>query len=111
MTFEETIAKSVELDRHLAESVEKTMAGFGTDKLVGELGGLFQNIQKTLDEAKTGISAAASELMLEVKGLNVVETAIRKETESVRKFKVGLLGNAAGGENTDMKTELDKKIA
>jgi hypothetical protein len=110
VTFEETIAKSVALDRHLKESVEKTM-GFGTERLMGDLGGLFQNIQKTLDEAKTGIAGAASELMLEVKGLNVVEKAIRKETDSVRKFKVDLLGNAADGENADMKTEAEKKIA
>jgi hypothetical protein len=103
VTFEETIAKSDELDRHLAESVEKTMAEIGATKLVGEIGGLFEDIRKTLAEAKIGIAAAASELMTEVKDLKVVETAIRGETESVRKFKTNMLGNAVAGENSDMK--------
>lgn len=106
MTFEETIAKSVELDRHLAVSVEKTMAEIGgTTKLAGELGGIFDEVRKAVADAKLGISGAASELMTEVRGLKVVESAIRKETDGVRQFKVQLLGNAAGGENADMKTD------
>ena len=108
MNFEETIAKSAELDRHLKDAAEKTMAEIGgTTKLMGELGGIFAGIRKAMDEAKLGIAGAASELMTEVKDLKVVEVAIRKETDSVRQFKVELLGNAAGGENVDMKKEPD----
>jgi hypothetical protein len=99
VTFDETIAKSVELDRHLAKSVENPMADLGATKLMGELGGLFEDVRKTLEEAKLGIAGAASELMSEVKDLKVVETALRAETKSVRDFKTKLLGNAIAGEN------------
>jgi head-tail adaptor len=101
VNFNETIAKSVELDRHLAQSVEKTMAEIGgSTKMLGEIGSLFADVRKAMEDAKLGIAGAASELMVEVKGLEHIQTAIRSETESVRKFKVQLLGNATGGENT-----------
>lgn len=99
MTFDETIAKSAELDAALARSVEMTMAELGATKLMGELGSMFDDVRKTMEQAKLGIAAAASELMTEVKDLKVVETAIRAETASVREFKTKLLGNAIAGEN------------
>jgi hypothetical protein len=106
VTFDETIAKSVELDRHLAQAAEKTMAEIGgSSKLIGDLGGLFGDIRKAVEDAKAGIAGAASELMVEVKDLKHVETAIRTETESVRQFKTKLLGNATGGENLDGETK------
>jgi hypothetical protein len=75
------------------------MPEIGGKKMVGELGLMLGDIRKVLDEAKTGIAAAASELMTEVKELKHVETAIRSETTSVREFKTQLLGNATKGEN------------
>lgn len=101
MTFEETIAKSEELDRALAASVKEiSMADIGGSRQLGsELGGLFADVRKVVAEAKTGIAAAAAELMTEVRGLKQVETAIRAETQSVREMKTSLLGNAIEGEN------------
>lgn len=71
----------------------------GGNKLVGDLGALFADLRKTVEEAKIGIAGAASELVEEVKGLKNVETALRGETQSVRQFKAQILGNATGGEN------------
>ena len=108
MTLDETLAKSVELDRALSRPLEFSMPEIGgTTKFTGELGSMFDGIRKAMDDAKMGIAGAASELVEEVKGLNVIETALRKETDGVRQFKVKLLGNAAGGENTEMKDEAD----
>lgn len=71
----------------------------GSTQLIGDLGGLFDDIRRAVADAKTGIAGAASELMTEVRDLKHVETAIRAETKSVRDFKVKLLGNATGGES------------
>lgn len=100
MTFEETIAKSEELDRALRRPLEVSMPEIsGGNQLVGDLGTLFEELRKTVADAKMGIAGAASELVEEVKGLKSVETAIRGETKSVRDFKTQILGNATGGEN------------
>ena len=100
MTLDETIAKSVELDRALSRPLEVSMPEIGgSGKLIGDLGTLFADLRKTVDDAKIGIAGAASELVEEVKGLKNIETAIRTETKSVRDFKTQVLGNATGGEN------------
>lgn len=100
MTFEETIAKSEELDRALRRPLEVSMPEIsGGNQLIGDLGTLFADLRKTVEEAKLGIAGAASELVEEVKGLKSIETAIRGETKSVRDFKTQILGNATGGEN------------
>ena len=100
MTFEETIAKSVALDRALSRPLEERMPEIsGGNQLIGDLGTLFADLRKTVEEAKLGIAGAASELVEEVKGLKSIETAIRGETKVVRDFKTKALGNATGGEN------------
>ncbi len=101
MTLDEAIAASVALDRLLASPLKDgTMPeDLGGKRLVGELGAMFDDVRKAVAEAKQGIAAAGAELMTEVQGLKTVETAIRSETDSVRAFKVKLLGNATGGEN------------
>lgn len=100
MTFEETIAKSEELDRALRRPLEVSMPEIsGGNQLIGDLGTLFADLRKTVEEAKIGIAGAASELVDEVKGLKNIETALRGETQSVRDFKTKVLGNATGGEN------------
>lgn len=100
MTFAETIAKSEALDRALSRPLEERMPEIsGGNQLIGDLGTLFADLRKTVDEAKLGIAGAASELVDEVKGLKTIETAIRGETKSVREFKTKILGNATGGEN------------
>jgi hypothetical protein len=100
VTFEETIAKSEELDRALRRPLEVSMPEIsGGNQLIGDLGTLFADLRKTVEEAKLGIAGAASELVDEVKGLKNIETALRGETQSVRDFKTKVLGNATGGEN------------
>lgn len=75
----------------------------GGKKLVGDLGGIFDQIKTAVAEARLGVAAAASELMTEVGGLKGVEKAIRSETAAVRTFTASVLGNAVGGENLDDK--------
>lgn len=76
----------------------------GGKKLVGDLGGIFDQIKATIAEARLGVAAAASELMTEVQGMKGVEKAIRAETASVREFNTKILGNAVGGENDEDET-------
>jgi hypothetical protein len=103
VNFDETIRKSYELDKVLASPLQNgaKMAEIGGKKLVGELGGIFDQIRKVVEEAKLGVAAAASELMVEAQGVKAIETAIRSETKAVRDFKAQVLGNALGGENQE----------
>jgi hypothetical protein len=102
VTFDETIDRSRALDRALSRPLEERMPEIsGGHKLIGDLGDLFADLRKTVEEAKLGIVGAASELVEEVKELKHVETAIRGETKSVRDFKTKVLGNATGGENIE----------
>jgi hypothetical protein len=102
VTFAATIAKSQKLDRALERALKEVgMAEIGGKKLVGEIGSIFDDVRKAVEQAKLGISGAASELMTEVRDLKHVETAIRAETASVREFKASVLGNAVGGENQE----------
>ena len=102
MTLDETLAKSVELDRALSRPLEFSMPEIsGGNQLIGDLGTLFDDLRKTVADAKIGIAGAASELVEEVKGLKNIETALRTETKSVRDFKTKVLGNGTGGENQD----------
>lgn len=102
LTFADTIAKSRRLEQVLAEPLkDKTMADIGAKKMIGEIGGLLEGVRKVVDDAKIGLTGAASELMIEVKGLKAVETLIRTETASVRQMKTDLLGNAVDGENQE----------
>lgn len=103
MTFEDTISKSQQLDRALARPLgEGAMAQeIGGKRLVGDLGGIFGQMRKAVEEARLGVAGAASELMTEVQGLKNVEKAIRSETATVREFTASVLGNAVGGEGLE----------
>jgi hypothetical protein len=102
VTFDETIAKSEALDRALSRPLEERMPEISGGKgLVGDLGTLFADLRKTVNEAKLGIAGAAAELVEEVKGLQHIQSAIRSETKSVRDFKTQVLGNATGGEDAE----------
>ena len=104
MTFEATIAKSVELDRALARPLgEVRMPEIGGKKLSDDIGGMLADVRKTIDEAKIGLAGAVTELTEEVNGLKHVETAIRGEAKAVRDMKASILGNATGGENEEPK--------
>lgn len=73
----------------------------GGKRLVGELGGMFDQVRKAVADAKLGVAAAVSECITEVEGIKQVEKAIREETAAIRTFKSDMLGNAIGGENQE----------
>lgn len=69
------------------------MPDFGTTRLTGEIGAIFDDIRKKIDEAKMSIAGAATELVEEVRGYDDVARALRAERDTVRKHIDSLLGN------------------
>jgi len=102
VTFARTLAKSQELDRVLTAPLRdgRMPQEIGGKRLVGDLGAMFDQIKQVVAEAKLGVAAAASECIDEVRGVKIIEAAIREETAAVRQFKKQMLGdNALAGEN------------
>lgn len=80
------------------------MPEIGATKLAGSIGVLFEDVRRTMDEAKANVSGALSELVAEVKGYDQVAKAIRAERDTIRSHINDLLGNAPPTESDDRPT-------
>lgn len=99
-SFEDTIAKSKELDRFLAAEGDSKMSNIG-GKFAGRLSDVMTGIQKAMDDVHKDITDAAVELHTEVAKGKHAAKAIRAEAAKVRTAMTEIMGNATEGENVE----------
>jgi hypothetical protein len=94
VTFEETIARSIDLDRHLKKSVENLKMPITDGEPILSLSDLIADIKAAKNALRVGIHRELAGMAADIRANGAVAVQkVRDERRAVRDELTGLLGN------------------